>query len=1152
MSTISRSLTALAAGTLLCIGAVSPAIADDTEIFISQINSAGVRPNILFVIDTSGSMGSTITLAKPPYDAATVYPGACSTGRVYWSTGSGNPPTCGTSRYIDAAYNACGAAEAALNSGGFWFGRAAQFYPSGGGGASAYRWRDLSSSEHTSYVECQNDWGVHGVNAAAVAKYPKDRDPSNPWTTNPGDSRILSWSSRNDFTLYSGNYVNWYRWSGPATSLTRLQAVQSVASQIANTVNGVNLGLMRFSDNGGFFCTDNAAQGGMVTKEMVDVNGTGNRASLVATINSYNAGGCTPLSETLYEAGQYYAGNAVDYGNTSAPSLSVAASRSSTNANQYQSPIQYKCQKNYIVLLTDGLPTADTNADAKIQALVDKGSPAESFASLVGSCDGTGDGRCLDDMAEYLFKGDHSPLAGRQNITTYTVGMGPGIPAGTNFLDSVATRGGGKNYTIADDVTELTDTLQKVFSDILSNSTTFTTPTVAVNAFNRAQTQNDLFVSVFRPASELRWPGNIKKYKLVGGKIVDVNNADAIDPGTGFFQNNAQSYWSPSPDGPNVEPGGAANLIDNPSARNLLTQVVSGGPMVAFNTSNAAITDAMLGITGPAPLRDDLILWARGQDIKDRDVDGDTTEPRRTMGDPLHGKPAIVTYGGTTGSPDPDDTVIFAPDNDGYLHAIDVRETSPTEGRELWAFVPYEMLGRMASLFDNPSAVNRTYGLDGDIKVLKFDVNNDGIVDPSAGDKVYLYFGLRRGGKRYYALDVTDRNNPVMLFTKSNAELPGLGESWSPPIISRVNVAGAAQNGEKLVLIFGGGYDAAQDSGAYGTDVEGHRIFMIDAKTGALLWFGGANTGSTVPPVGPSMAVFPKMENAITGRINVLDTNGDNYADRMYAADLGGRVHRFDIWNGNPANTLVTGGVMAEFGAAGMASPTTADTRRFYNGPDVALVQLRGADPYYNIAIGSGYRGHPLELNNHDMFFSFRDKTPFARFTQAQYNSFVPVKPVDLVDITPNINSSVVPATARGWRLDMTLNGGWVGEKILAESVTVNGVILFPTYQPTPASLADPCVPSTGRNRVYALRIGNGRPALDFNDDGVNDPSDDLSQSGIVGDVSVGIIRDSSLGNGGGGGGGGTPTVCIAGVEVLKKCVGVGGTVRSYWHSNGR
>jgi hypothetical protein len=63
-------------------------------------------------------------------------------------------------------------------------------------------------------------------------------------------------------------------------------------------------------------------------------------------------------------------GRNVDYGNTG-PVLSVGASRTSGTVagTTYKKPVMYACQKNYIVLLTDGLPTRDVSATAKIKGL---------------------------------------------------------------------------------------------------------------------------------------------------------------------------------------------------------------------------------------------------------------------------------------------------------------------------------------------------------------------------------------------------------------------------------------------------------------------------------------------------------------------------------------------------------------------------------------------------------------------------------------------------------------------------------------------------------------------------------------------------------------------------------------------------------------
>jgi type IV pilus assembly protein PilY1 len=353
-----------------------------------------------------------------------------------------------------------------------------------------------------------------------------------------------------------------------------------------------------------------------------------------------------------------------------------------------------------------------------------------------------------------------------------------------------------------------------------------------------------------------------------------------------------------------------------------------------------------------------------------------------------------------------------------------------------------------------------------------------------------------------------------------------------------VRVGGASQNGENLVLIFGGGYDGAQENGDYVADTIGHRIYMVDAASGTLLWYAGGPGGVGTPDL-----QLASMTNSIPGRVNVIDIDGDEYADRLYAADMGGRVFRFDIFNGESRANLVTGGVFASLGAGDSATPTVTDNRRFYYAPDVALIQRRGADPYYNLAIGSGYRGHPLALETRDRFYSLRDKAPFAKLAQSAYDSFTPIVEADLIDITDNPGVTPVPTDQRGWRLELRLNGGWTGEKVLAEALTVNGVILFPTYEPTPADRANPCL-----------------PVIDFNDDETLTADDlftELAQAGIAGEVS--FAYETVTGTGGGGGGGGSGggdegldelgrrALCVVGVEVLRKCIQPGGVVRTYW-----
>jgi type IV pilus assembly protein PilY1 len=836
------------------------------------------------------------------------------------------------------------------------------------------------------------------------------------------------------------------------------------------SISNVNVGIQRF----------NNLDGGPIIQALVDIDT--NRTSVLNAIDSLTADGFTPLSEVLYEAALYWRGMPAYYGENISewPTDPGALKSAAGTPESYQQPPTNICSKNYNVLLSDGEPNNDDEAETLTPGL-----PNITAALGYTPCDGAGtDGSCLDDIAEYLSKEDIDiPLAGDQFVTTHTIGFSQDIPV----LRSAAERSGG-NYFQANDVETLALALLNIVGDITAKNLSFSAPAVSVNAFNRTQNLNDLYLTVFSPKTRAHWPGNLKKYKIDGGIIVDSQGLGAVNPATGFFDDAAISFWTAAPpaDGNTVSLGGAANKLPAPASRKLYTNNGFNTDLTAgsnaITPSNAgAFAASDFGLVGSVgePSLDEVIRWMRGEDINDEDFDPSTTV-RNAMGDPLHSAPAAIVYGGSVANPD---VVVYTATNDGYLHAVD-----GDTGVELWSFVPKELLPGMTRLFFDPRSKYKIYGIDGDIVPVIADRDNNGIIDGS--DFVYLIFGLRRGGDNFYALDVTDKNTPRLMWARA---VTNSGQSWSRPTVARVNINGVAQNADKGVVIVGGGYDSVHDTRAHPApdDSSGAGIHMLDLVSGNELW----RASSTVPL--SQGLPLSTMTRAIPTQIRVADVTGDGLADRMYASDMGGQLLRFDISNGQPVSSLVAGGVIAQLGAEGLGGPADADLRRFYNSPDASIfTDMTQGRRYISLSIGSGYRAHPLDSTASDRFYSVRDPDVFNRLTQADYDSYTLIREADLVEISGSVRTIIDP-TKKGWKFTMPAN-----QKVLSDSVTFNDEIFFVGFSPE-TNLADVCQPSSGKNFLYRVSVSNGDPVvnnldtldpLDADDERVHD----LQQGGIA------------------------------------------------------
>ncbi|EDM46434.1 PilC/PilY family type IV pilus protein [Marinobacter algicola] len=860
---------------------------------------------------------------------------------------------------------------------------------------------------------------------------------------------------------------------------TRLRVMKDVTKDLFADMEDVNVGLMVFGGNeGGYF---KSAVSPIENK----------RAALIDSIEDLSDGGNTPLSETLFQSMRYFQGE--DYfirywdepyqdanGNWVAdvpPGV--------TEDGKYKSPIEYECQPNSVVLLTDGEPTEDTNHEGDFEAVLGSGACVDN---------------CLDEIAGYMWENDMIPpsndpdddFRGDQRISTYTVGF----KTDQKLLGDAAAKGNG-TYFKAENAASLKSAFDDLFTDVLARSTTFAAPGIAVNTFDRLNHLDSLYFAVFQPDTVPLWDGNLKRYRLgvvtndtTGEKeavILDADGNEAVDPTTGFFSDVARSWWSPAADGKEVGAGGAASQHEDPNSnRNVYTYVASSNKtsLTAVQNkvvaTNSNITAAMLGDPSMSNTdRSALIDWIRGQDLDDSDNDGNTEDSRKFIADPLHSVPHLIVYGGTADSPT---TAVFFGDNQGFIHGI-----SGESGNTHFSFIPEELFPNQASLKTNKEGEARTYGMDGTIVSWVFDDDFDGQIN-DGDDHAYIYSGMRRGGSSYYGLDVTDPGSPSFLWQIEGGVTGGsfeeLGQTWSTPTKTKVKIS----NKQYEVLIFGGGYDTNQDNVDVRTpDSVGRAIYIVDAETGDRLWWAGP-TGS-----GADLELAT-LEYSIPSAPKVIDVTGDGRANQIYIGDMGGQIFRFDITNGNSASTLVTGGRIADLAGTG-----ASDARRFYHAPDIFGIKIGGAR-YLGLAIGSGYQAHPLDEAINDRFYMLRMPDVTSPPVDADGNvDYTALTEASLYNATDNLIQDGVTEADRAAAAEALGNSkGWyislnnTGEKVLSTSQTINNEIFFTTYEPTPST--NPCVPAAGTSRLYHVSALDSRAVVNYDEsDGADGTSDDLT-----------------------------------------------------------
>lgn len=869
--------------------------------------------------------------------------------------------------------------------------------------------------------------------------------------------------------LQTGNYMN-YLILTQTSNQPRLGLAKGTLHSYINSTEGVRFGLMVFNANG---------QGGRVTAPVSD-----DKQTLFNALNDITPSTVvewTPLAEALYEAMLHFKGGASYY----------------NPGTTHMSPIQYHCQRNYVILITDGAPTHDVADD-----------PTSPIPAQIGDFDGDGrepgsygdpvlqGSHYLDDVAKYIHLNDLSTtLAGRQNITVYTIGFNPSqLALDSTLLQSTATNGGGK-YFYCHNAQSFKIAFQLIIEEVLSKSTSFVAPTVPISQMEKTTSGDRMYLGMFKPTEKSFWKGNIKKFGIatsnnategiVIGDVLDKNGHPAIDPQTNAVYDTAVSYWSTSEDGGEVEKGGVGGILKNMadlSQRKIYTYLGTDVNLTNPASNNAFtathIIPSMLSLTTEDE-RNKLINYLYGYDAYDENGNGITDEKRDwILGAIIHSRPLIIHYSSQT--------VIFVGANDGMLHAFD-----DATGAELWAFIPPDLLPKLKNLTGNTVE----FFVDGTPKAYV------------APGNIVLVCGERRGGDHYFALDITDPLSPKWLWDihPGLTDYAEMGQTWSTPLMAKIKYG----TGEKSVLFIGGGYDTNQDNFPVVTnDTKGRAVYGVDVLTGTRIWK-------------YSVSDNPRMKYSIPSDIARVDTNGDGRIDRLYAGDMGGQIWRFDIGDPLPVNWTGKG----IFDSNDPSPPSGVDRRKIFYPPDVSLEKDGGN--YELLIFGTGDREHPKSTGVTDRLYTIKDRNPGSALTES-----------NLVDVTADLlqSSSTSAAekqailnalkAASGWYIMLNQNSG---EKCLSPALVIYGISYFSTFTPSLGVVTDPCFVGEGTARLYALSYLNGNAVFNF------DLTNDVSGTSVLARSDRSSIIGTAIPSG--------TIIAIIGGNTATGYVGIGGGI---------
>lgn len=834
--------------------------------------------------------------------------------------------------------------------------------------------------------------------------------------------------------------------------------------------------------------------------------------------NSYKT--YDPVGELYYTAIRYFRnkGNVSTY----TSDLTTAMKDGFPVITDWNDPVLYSCQANFIIGIGDTNSWYDANLPGSVisdlttqptEVVNDYGSLTDTSTNYqdvktstnrIGAMEGlanlgeiefptccTKNTYYMAGLAYDVHTRDFRPdIANSQTITTYWLDVlesgyisknqywltakygGFDVPTGFAPYDGTATAlttnqwddngdGDPDNYYRANKPSLMIEGLNKAFDNIVSKLTGSSSAFVLTS--KNVENSDYVFATGYNASN---WNGNVIASKISFNASGDASTSEIWQAASTLETQTSGTGWDANRFIATSNCGGKdADGMQNCKAKGIPFRYAS-----LSSSQQAALT--MVGASTVDPQQ--LLNFLRGdrsnagssgsQSFRDREkILGDIVNSKiRAVGNPN------APYGDTTNPGYTDfkntyknrPTVAYVGANDGMLHAFEA-----VSGKELFAYVPH-------ALFNGPNSTPAEDGLAAlgktsyvhhayvDSTPVVFDLNFGG------GDADWhslLIGGLGKGGKSYYAIDVT---NPASLTSESALASAvkwefthkDLGYSYGRPLVVKA--------GGKWLVILASGYNN-QDGNGY--------FFILDAVTGTLL--------KKVGPVGGNIGSASNQVGMAHVTAFVKDRR-DFEADAAYAGDLMGNVWRLDLRDA-ASNTFPDPIHFAKLiSPSGGNQPITVSP--------VVEVDKSTSKRYVFVGTGRLLADSDINSTQQQSFYAIVDGTASAFYTDSTLPTAAggfPIKRSSMVNNTTGtsgISTSAASSQPMGYYVDLGFGDSGIAFRINTEIATSAGIVAFAAN----LTSGDVCN-ANAYHHGYAMTYGQGKTVLD--------PADLISGKNYVG-----------------------------------------------------